>query len=246
MFSLIFEGAGGDELLAELYEAGTGGVIQEEASTRAFFEGDPEPLLRRFAERAPRLVIEPERDWKSESLQAWTPITVGRFFVVPPWSEEPTPRGKLRLVSYPGRACGTGRHPCTQLCLEALEERVRPGDVVVDTGSGSGILSEAARLLGAGRVIGCDIDFEAVQVAAEHVSLPAFCGSVDAIRGDVADVVVANISAEAAEQLAAEFDRVRKAGSTLIVSGFTAADAPVGFGAGEIREREGWACLVVG
>ncbi len=71
---------------------------------------------------------------------------------------QPTPPGRLRLEIYPGMACGTGRHPATQLCLQAIERYVRPGARVLDVGSGSGILSDAARLMGAASVIGCDID----------------------------------------------------------------------------------------
>ena len=74
------------------------------------------------------------------------PMLAGeRFFLVPPWCDDPAPPGRLRLEIYPGMACGTGRHPATQLCLEALERTVRPGMTLVDVGTGSGILSAGAR-----------------------------------------------------------------------------------------------------
>src|ERR1035437_9588327 len=72
----------------------------------------------------------------------------------------------------------------------ALERCVRPGDLVLDVGSGSGILSEAARLLAAGSVIGCDIDLDV---------RPPFVGSADAVRTASADLLVANISAAVVE-----------------------------------------------
>ena len=94
-------------------------------------------------------------------------------------------------------ACGTGWHPCTQLCLEALEKQVRPGIRVLDVGSGSGILSRAALLLGAGSVISCDIDPEVK---------PQFVGPAEAVKAGSADLLVANISAAVVTDLLPDFE----------------------------------------
>jgi ribosomal protein L11 methyltransferase len=115
------------------------------------------------------------------------------------------------LELNPGQQCGTGQHPCTQLCLEAMERIVQPGDSVLDVGSGSGILSIAAQLLAAGCVIACDIDAEAARV------VPFFVGSIDAVRSDSFDVVVANINESVIEELHSEFVRVAR---RRILSGF--------------------------
>jgi ribosomal protein L11 methyltransferase len=141
-------------------------------------------------------------------------------------------------------ACGTGRHPATQLCLEALERYVRAGATVLDVGTGSGILAQAAALLGAGRVLGCDVDRESVAIAARRRSLNLFVGSAGAMRSGSADVIVANIDAGTIESLAPEFQRVRKPGSSLILSGFTCFDLPEGFTPRETLEREEWTCLI--
>ena len=147
------------DLLADLYEAGTAGVIEHDGQLEAFFE-DAE-VAARFGE--PRLTA--ETDWVQHIYDAWPPLLVGeKFFVVAPWRTEPTPPGRFRLEINPGQQCGTGRHPCTRLCLEAMERVVRPGDSVLDVGTGSGILSIAAKLLGAGRVAACDIDPDAAKV----------------------------------------------------------------------------------
>ena len=121
---------------------------------------DAAALLQRFAEFSPELREEEPTDWERVTREAWPPLCVGeRFYLVAPWDEAAvTPAGRLRLEIYPGMACGTGRHPATQLCLQAIERYVRPGARVLDVGSGSGILSDAARLMGAAQVIGCDID----------------------------------------------------------------------------------------
>lgn len=156
----------------------------------------------------------------------------------------PTPPGRLRLQIYPGMACGTGRHPATQLCLQAVERYVNRGALVLDVGSGSGILSAAAMLMGAASVIGCDIDSEAVRIARERVQVPMFAGSADAVRSRWADVVIANIDAATLERISPELDRVRKPESTLIISGFPEWDTPDRFLPKEVLSQGEWRCFV--
>src|SRR5580704_1768122 len=246
MFSLFFRPAPAREdfLIAELWECGTTGIVEEDGGIRAFF--DDLNLLPRFASDAPELREEKPIDWAQATRDAWPPILVGkRFFLAPPWCNQlETPPGRLRLPIYPGMACGTGRHPATQLALEAIEQHVRPGDRVVDVGTGSGILAAAAALVGAAHIIGCDVDPEAIQIARERVSFPMFVGSAGAIRSRSADVVIANIDAATIEELAAEFARIRKPDSTLILTGFPEWDAPEGFDVKRMLKREEWLCLI--
>jgi ribosomal protein L11 methyltransferase len=184
-------------------------------------------------------------DWGQVSRDAWPPVLVGRrFFLVPPWRSDPTPPGRLRLEMTPGMACGTGHHPATQLCLQAMERYVLPGATVLDVGTGSGILMAAAQLLGATQVIGCDIDPAAIEVARDRVKAPLFIGSVDAVHSRCADVIVANISSAVVEELAGDFHRVRKQESVLILSGFQEWDLPEGFQQRESLRKDGWLCLV--
>jgi ribosomal protein L11 methyltransferase len=195
-----------DGLLADLWEAGTLGVIEGDGFVEAFF-GDMESA-KQFGE--------PQRaadvDWVRATEDAWPPVLAGKkFFIVAPWRTEPTPAGRFRLEINPGLQCGTGQHPCTQLCLEAMEQVIRPGDAVLDVGTGSGILSVAAKLLGARLVIACDIDPDAARV------VPFFVGSADAVRSGSFDVVVANISEAVMEELRPELERVA---AKRILSGF--------------------------
>jgi len=172
------------------------------------------------------------------------PMPVGsRFFLVPEWRDDPAPEGRFRIPVNPGMAFGTGVHETTQLCLEALEEFVHPGAVVLDVGTGQGILARAARLLGAGTVIACDTDPVAIEIAGM-----GFVGSVDAVRSDSVDLVVANISPEAIVHLAPNLLRVRRAGGTILVSGFEVNETgQVSFalpGVQEVRQKGNWALAV--
>jgi ribosomal protein L11 methyltransferase len=202
------------DLLADLYEAGTLGIIEHNGWVEAFF--DDRESAAQFGEP----LEAPDIDWVKQTQDAWPPLLVGeKFFVVAPWRTEPTPEGRFRLEINPGQQCGTGQHPCTQKCLEAMERIIEPGNSVLDVGSGSGILSIAAKLLGAGRIVACDIDPEASV---------DFVGSVDAVRDAAFDVVVANINETVIGAMLPDFERVAK---HRILSGF--------------QDDEGeWTCVV--
>lgn len=249
MFSLLFRVLPDNEdlLVADLWECGTLGIVTRDDSLQAFFDSseDPAPLLARFASFRPDVEQEANVDWEQKTRDAWPPLPLGhKLYLVAPWNTEMAPEGRLRLEIEPGMACGTGRHPATQLCLEALERQVRPGMQVIDIGTGSGILAKAATLLGAGRAVGCDIDYDAVAIAQGRVP-QVFTGSADAIRSGSADLIVANIDAAGIEAIARELARIRRAGAAMILSGFREDDQPEGFPAREVFTREGWACLVV-
>jgi ribosomal protein L11 methyltransferase len=193
-----------------LWEAGTLGITEGDGYVDAFFE-DAETASQ-FG--VPEAVV--DVDWVAQTQASFPPLLVGqKFFVAAPWRTEPTPPGRIRLVINPGSQCGTGYHRCTQLCLEAMETLIRPGDSVLDVGSGSGILSIAAKLLGAGRVVACDIDPDAAGPAGFNV--PFFIGSIDAVRSGAFDVVVANINEDVIGPMRADFERVAR---VRILSGF--------------------------
>jgi ribosomal protein L11 methyltransferase len=196
-----------DELATlRLWEAGTLGITEGDGYVDAFFEDAD--VASQFG--VPELVV--EVDWVAQTQASFPPLLVGeKFFVAAPWRTEPTPPGRIRLVINPGSQCGTGYHRCTQLCLEAMEKLIRPGDAVLDVGSGSGILSLAAKLLGAGRVVSCDIDPDAAGPET------FFVGSIDAVRSGTFDVVVANINEDVIGPLRADFERVAR---VRILSGF--------------------------
>src|SRR5579862_481727 len=175
MFSLEMKVAdeAKDFLVAELSELGSTGIVETELSRgewllRAFFEpaADANALVGRLAEFAPRLERYAPTDWVALSQEGWAPLSVGeRFYLVPEWLDDPAPPARIRIAINPGLACGTGFHEATQLCLEALEMYQTPEATVLDVGAGAGILSIAAALLGARKVIACDVDPVAVEIA---------------------------------------------------------------------------------
>jgi ribosomal protein L11 methyltransferase len=167
-----------------------------------------------------------------------------KFFLVPQWRDDPAPPGRFRIEVNNGQAFGTGRHETTRLCLELLEKYVKPGMTVIDVGTGSGILARAAQLLGARRVIGCDTDPVAVEVAAA-AGLDVFVGSAPALATGVADVVVANISPECLREMAGEWGRMLAAGGVAILSGVEERDE-LPFSPIETRAEAEWRAYVVG
>ena len=232
MFSLTLDSTPAEleRLLAELYECGTAGIIEEEVPgagvrLRAFFGNDAArpALVERFAALAPTWRSEPEVDWMSGWRDSWQPTSVGeKFFLVPVWSQEPTPAGRWRLEVDPGMAFGTGAHATTQLCLEALERHLRPGDTVFDLGTGSGILARGAALAGAGRIYACDIEADSAAVAHRTCRgrVHVFAGSLRSVRPGSVDLLLANINAETLCSMASDIAAALRLGGRVIVSGF--------------------------
>ena len=129
--------------------------------------------LAGLEEYEPQTVSLREEDWATSWQKYYKPIPVGkRVYIVPDWMRgESVPGGRVPLFLDPGLTFGTGAHPTTQLCLELLEEALRPDDQVLDLGCGSGILAIAALALGASRAIGADIDPKAADAAMENAAL---------------------------------------------------------------------------
>ncbi len=173
-----------------------------------------------------------DSEWKDNWKEFFKPARVSdRILVCPTWeeyslSEEEKCDGVKILKIDPGMAFGTGTHETTSLCLKAMEKYMKPGDSVLDVGCGSGILSIAADLLGAGDVLGIEIDPVAVEVSRENLELNGCGPHVRVIEGDLtkgvdyeADVVVANLMADLVMMLSPDVRRHMKPGAKYISSG---------------------------
>ncbi len=186
-------------------------------------------MLETLAAHNPVHRVEPDADWEATMRAQWQPQEIGeRLYLMPSWLAGDAPPGRLRLEMPSGSAFGTGLHAATQIGLRAIERLVRPGATFLDIGTGSGILAAAAYLLGAGKIIACDIDGQAVDVAEDYLScqrVPAllFAGSCRSLRGGIADVAAVNISARVIVSLAGPIAACLKPGGRAILTGFTPA-----------------------
>lgn len=200
-------------------------------------------------------------DWVARVREGFRPFSAGSFRIVPAWEPLPVsgPEGSPILVVEPGLAFGTGSHESTRLCLFALAERARAGPLgdVLDVGAGSGILSAAAALLGASRVVAVELDAEALPVARRHAELNG--AAVRLVRGDGAralrpasfDLLLANISAPLLAERAEELAGTTRGHGALILSGLLVDDLPAvraaygAVGDMDVRVEGEWAALVV-
>jgi ribosomal protein L11 methyltransferase len=110
-----------------------------------------------------------EEDWANAWKRFYKPLRVGRRILLKPsWESVEVAPDDILVELDPGMAFGTGLHPSTRLCIAALEETVKPGDAVLDVGTGSGVLAVVAHKLGAASILATDIDPIAVEVAQEN------------------------------------------------------------------------------
>ncbi|MEB2608535.1 50S ribosomal protein L11 methyltransferase [Burkholderia cenocepacia] len=194
-----------------------------------------------------------EQDWVRLTQSQFEPIPIGeRIWVVPSWHDAPDPDA-LVLELDPGLAFGTGSHPTTRLCMEWLEQSVKPGQSVLDYGCGSGILAILAKKCGANPVIGIDIDPQAVESArqnSERNRAEVTYGLPDACPEGEFDIVVANILSNPLKLMASMLASKVKPGGRIALSGVLArqADEVAAVYARYVdisvwREHEGWVCL---
>lgn len=169
-----------------------------------------------------------DEDWATAWKKYYHPVKIsGRFTIVPTWEEyEPVDSDELIIELDPGMAFGTGTHPTTVLCMQALEKYVKKGDVVVDVGTGSGVLSIGAAMLGASKVHALDLDYVAVTAAKENVTLNKVNDVVEVTEGNLLEaieiqptLIVANILAEVIMSFSADAHSLLPDEGYFIVSG---------------------------
>lgn len=168
-----------------------------------------------------------EEDWANAWKAHYHPIRIGRRFLVRPlWIDVPPDSDRITLDLDPGMAFGTGLHPTTQLCLEALEDLDLAGKRVLDLGTGSGILAIASKKLGAAEVLALDVDSVAVEAARGNLAVNGLGEGVTVGQGSLPldaprlfDVVLANIIARVIIDLSAELAGALEPDGVLVASG---------------------------
>ena len=186
-----------------------------------------------------------DEDWSLSWKQHWQADPVGEgLLILPAWLSCPPEHAERRLIAMdPGSAFGTGSHPTTRLCLEALEllAASKPAELaglrVADLGCGSGVLGLAALRLGAASVAAVDTDSLAVRATADNADLNGLSpqvrvqlGSVEALaallEGQSADLLLCNILAPVIEALCPAFNTVLAATGVGLLSGLLVDQAP--------------------
>lgn len=211
-------------------------------------EDDSEPVLKKVREGLEELRLftdigegtisesqTEDKDWINNWKEYFKPFTVDDILIKPTWEEVPPEhKDKLLIEIDPGTAFGTGTHETTQLCIRQLKKLVKPGDSVLDVGTGSGILAITALKLGAKFALGTDLDENAVTASLENAErngisggqFPVICGNIiddEEVQKQAGfgcyDVVVANILAPVIIMIQAEIAQHMKPGAYIITSG---------------------------
>jgi ribosomal protein L11 methyltransferase len=206
-----------------------------------------------------------DEDWAARFHTGWRALRVGRLIVAPPWDVPDDAAGPV-VVIQPGRGFGTGHHPSTRLCLEALQRMDLTHRRVIDAGTGSGILAVAAAALGARAVVAVDHDPDALVSAADTIARNGAGDRVTLVGSDLAhlarlalppaDVVAANLTAALLVREAPGLWSLLVPGGRLVAGGLLAdqvahvrAAIRAAGGASVARtdtlEADGWAALVV-
>lgn len=179
----------------------------EDNSSFLFFWRPADEEMARLLKACPELeLIENHHftyeQWQGGGLESFR---IDDFVVVPPWEKEDPDETGIKILLDPGVVFGNGLHPTTRDCLKALSyaSRHRPFRRVLDLGTGTGVLALAAALLGAGSVLGVDINPLCVRTAIRNVELNGLSNRIRMIDGpaedfvnDPADLLVANIHHE--------------------------------------------------
>ncbi len=202
-----------------------------------------------------------EEDWATAWKKYYHPVKVSeRFTIVPTWEEyTPVQTDELIIELDPGMAFGTGTHPTTVLCIQALERTVKQGDKVIDVGTGSGVLSIAAAMLGAESVQALDLDEVAVESARQNIELNKVEQNVTVTQNNLlnginiaAEIVVANILAEVILMFTDDAAKTVKKDGYFIASGIIKqkkdevkdAIEKAGFETVETLQMEDWVAFI--
>ncbi|MBU8565571.1 50S ribosomal protein L11 methyltransferase [Virgibacillus pantothenticus] len=202
-----------------------------------------------------------EEEWATAWKKYYKPVKISkRITITPTWEDyQSVDTDEIIIELDPGMAFGTGTHPTTVLSIQALEQFLHKNDTVIDVGSGSGVLSIAAALLGATRVYAYDLDDVAVKSTVLNAKLNQLEEKIIAKQNNLldhvkveADLIVSNILAEVIVRFIEEAWERLKFGGYFITSGITQSKKQLvkehleqqGFEIIQVNELEDWVSIV--
>ncbi len=204
-------------------------------------EEERENLARSVAAMLPGAALSretlPDTDWLAGWRSYFTPVEAGDFLILPPWMKDKSAEGRIPVIIEPKSAFGTGHHPTTTMCLEAISLLHRAGILkagqrFLDMGTGTGILGIGCVKLGLSG-FGADIDPLSISNSRENCDMNGVSGefdiqegSVELVQGQRFDVVIANILAGPLREMAPMLMPLVKPGGCLILSGFLSVQVP--------------------
>ncbi len=173
-----------------------------------------------------------DQNWNEQWEQTIKAQTIGQFFVKPTWSCKAVPEDKILLEIDPKMSFGTGYHETTRLMLRALPNIIQKEDLIIDAGTGTGILSIAAIKLGAKRALAFDIDEWSISNTKENILLNDVADAVSVKKGssevvpkDIsADLILANIERNTILSLLGNFKKMLKSDGQILLSGLLKSD----------------------
>jgi ribosomal protein L11 methyltransferase len=262
------------ELVSLLEDQGVLGCWEEDGILRLYWDQERwhpaverrvREVLENFGERMAAAGLEvscvPDRDWNAAWAASLHPIRLGRRIRIrQSWHPRDAAFDGVELVIDPGRAFGSGYHATTQMVIEWMEERIRPGDTVLDIGTGSGILAMIALRLGAASALGIDSDPAAIGCARELAEANGFGPELDLravsfedLGPGAFDVVLANLDIRNLPSLCAPLPGMMSEGGRACLSGLLNEDYEkiacflerARMAVTARMERDGWTALEV-
>ena len=204
------------------------------------------------------------QDWSKKWKEHWRPTRASEHVVIcPSWEDYALKKDEILIHLDPGSAFGTGTHATTQLCIQAIEKYMKPGDFVADIGTGSGILAIAALKCGASQAVGIDNDPLVIDVAMDNAQVNNVLSKIEfkhetadellKTHSEEFDFVAANILHNVLAEIMGDLKALMKNGAYMVLSGildekkqvvFEAIEAH-GLHSVETLKQENWIAIVV-
>lgn len=204
------------------------------------------------------------QDWSKKWKEHWKPTRASEHIVIcPSWEDYALKKDEILIHLDPGSAFGTGTHATTQLCIQAIEKYMKPGDFVADIGTGSGILAIAALKCGASCAVGIDNDPLVIEVAIDNAQVNNALNKIEfkhetadellKTHSEKFDFVAANILHNVLAEIMGDLKALMKTGAYMVLSGILDEKKQVvfdsiekhGLSVVETLKQENWVAIVV-